>query len=152
MKSYDWVYKNGIYTSLEDFPKNCFGFIYLIKNKKTGTYYIGKKYLYHNVKRKLSKKDKVLLEGTGRKPTYETIQKESDWRVYWGSSKQLHEDVKKQGVEDFNRIILDFAFNKKQLTYLEIKHQVLNNALEDPKCLNDNILGKFYRKDFLSQN
>jgi len=152
MSSYDWVYKNGTYSSVEDFPTNCFGFIYLITNKKTGTFYIGKKYLYHNVKRKLSKKDKALIEGTGRKPTYEIIQKESDWKTYWGSSKQLHEDLQKQGPEDFNRTILDFAFNKKQLTYLEIKHQILNNVLEDPKSLNDNILGKFYRKDFNSPN
>lgn len=152
MNSYDWSYKNGTYTSLEDFPKNCFGFIYLIKNKKTETFYIGKKYLYHNLKRKLSKKDKALLEGIGRKPTYEITQKESDWKTYWGSSKQLLQEIKDQGSENFSRIILDFAFNKKQLTYLEVKHQVVNNALEDPKCLNDNILGKFYRKDFISQS
>jgi hypothetical protein len=147
-----WSYEGKIYDSVENFPKNCFGFIYLIQNKKDKTFYIGKKYLYHSVKRKLSKKNKALLEGTGRKPTYEVIQKESDWKIYWGSSKQLHEDVKKQGLEDFNRVILDFAFNKKQLTYLEIKHQIINNVLEDPKSLNDNILGKFFRKDFSSQD
>lgn len=157
MNSYEWIYngdhyKKGSYISIKDFPDNCFGFIYLISNKESGTYYVGKKYLFHNIKRKIGKKEKQLIEGKGRKPSFEVIQKESDWKTYWSSSKQLQQMVKEQGPEKFSRTIIDFAFNKKHLTFLELKYQFIYGVLEDPYSLNDNILGKFYKKDFSSQN
>ena len=37
---------------------------------------------------------------------------------------------------------------KKELTYLECKYQFMLEVLENTKYLNDNILGKFFDKDF----
>ena len=50
--------------------------------------------------------------------------------------------------EDLERTILQVAYNKKELTYLECKYQFILEVLEDKKYLNDNILGKFYDRDF----
>jgi hypothetical protein len=46
--------------------------------------------------------------------------------------------------------ILDLVPNKKLLTYYECKHLFINDVLEtySHQYINDNILGKFYRKDF----
>ena len=49
---------------------------------------------------------------------------------------------------DLNRKILQIAYNKKELTYLECKYQFVLEVLEDKQYLNDNILGKFYDRDF----
>ena len=136
--------------SIEDFPPNTFGFIYMITNKETGQFYVGKKFLYHNKKKKLTKKELAEQTGPGRKPTHKVVQEESDWKTYWGSSKELREDIKNIGVDKFNRHILYFARNKKELTYYELKYQIIEDVLISPLSYNDNILGKFYKKDFVS--
>jgi hypothetical protein len=56
-------------------------------------------------------------------------------------------DVKVLGKDKFQRIILDFCETKKQLTYSEIYHQMTERVLFIDSY-NDNILGKFFRKDF----
>ena len=50
--------------------------------------------------------------------------------------------------DDLKRKILQIAYNKKELTYLECKYQFVLEVLEDKLYLNDNILGKFYDRDF----
>ena len=52
-----WLYQNQVINSIEDFPKNTFGFIYVVNHKPSGKSYIGKKSLYHNIKKKLTKKE-----------------------------------------------------------------------------------------------
>ena len=44
-----------------------------------------------------------------------------------------------------NKIILEWAESKRQLTYLETKYQFIYEVLEIEEFLNYNILGKFYR-------
>ena len=46
-----------------------------------------------------------------------------------------------------NRYVLKLCKNKKELTYWETKMLFQYNVLEDDRYINDNILGKFYRKD-----
>jgi len=43
--------------------------------------------------------------------------------------------------------ILHFCSNKKSLTYYELQEQFAHNVLADENSLNDNLLGKFFRKD-----
>ena len=51
--------------------------------------------------------------------------------------------------KDFERTILKIVPNKKLLTYFETKYQMIYQVLEKPdEYFNDNILGKFYTKDF----
>ena len=144
-----WLYNEQVIEKIEDMPQGTFGFIYMTTHNSSGISYIGKKSLYHNVKRKLTKKELAVHTGRGRKPTTEVVQKESDWKTYYGSTKQIVELIKGGKQEDFTREILQFVFNKKLLTYYECKYLFINEVLEHPdKWYNDNLLGKFYTKDF----
>jgi hypothetical protein len=85
----------------------------------------------------------------GRKVTTEVVQKESDWKTYYGSAKPILEMLKAGEHDDFTREIIQFVFNKKLLTYYECKYLFKYGVLEHPlEYFNDNILGKFYTKDF----
>jgi len=146
-----WLYKDKIIASIEDMPVGTFGFIYITSYKPQGISYIGKKSLYHNVKHKLTKKQLTEQTGRGRKPLTETIQKESDWKTYYGSAKPILSLLKEGKHDDFTREIIQFVSNKKLLTYYECKYLFTNGVLENPdKWMNDNVLGKFFTKDFLS--
>ena len=138
------------FSSLEDFPQDTFGFVYVVTHRPTGIAYIGKKVLYHNVKKKLTKKELAEQTGPGRKSATKVVVKESDWKTYFGSAKPIMELIKGGKQEEFTREILQLVPNKKLLTYYECKYLFEYSVLENPKgYFNDNILGKFYTKDFL---
>jgi len=145
-----WQYNGKEITEVSHFPKNTFGFVYKIEHKTSGKSYIGKKFLFHNRKVKVTKKDLLVYEGVkGRKPTHKRIVKESDWLTYYGSNKVLLELFKKDSIENFERYIIKLAPNKKLLTYYETQYQFMYQVLEKPDMFfNDNILGKFFTKDF----
>jgi len=147
----NWLYEKKEITSLEDFPTDTFGYIYMVTHVPSGLSYLGKKSLYHNVKRKLTKKELAEMPVTrGRKVTTEVVKKESDWKTYFGSAKPILTLIKDGKQEEFTRQILQLVPNKKLLTYYECKHLFTQGVLENPnKWFNDNILGKFYSKDFL---
>ena len=85
----NWLYNEEEFTDISQFPKDAIGFLYEVEDEN-GKKYIGKKALYHNKKRKLSKKDLLKFEGkVGRKPTHERLIKESDWKTYYGSHKEV---------------------------------------------------------------
>jgi len=139
-----WLYKNKEIYEISDLPKNAFGFVYQTTHLPTNKKYIGKKSLMYNLKKKLGKKEKALWEGKGRPPIYKRVLKESDWKNYYGS----HSFIKDANEEDLTREILKIAYHKKELTYLECKYQFTLGVLESRSYLNDNILGKFFDKDF----
>ena len=145
-----WKYNSEEIKEISQFPHNTFGFVYRVFNKKTGKAYIGKKVLYHNIKKKLTKNELAEIEGQGRRPSYRLTIKESDWKTYWGSNKLLLEELKTDK-DNFERIIIELTQDKKQLTYFETKYLFVYSVLEKPEeFYNDNILGKFYTKDFVS--
>ena len=145
-----WLYENKEISSIEDMPQNAFGFIYIVTYKPTGISYIGKKVLYHNQKKKLTKKELAEQTGPGRKPTTKVVTKESDWKTYYGSAKPILELIKNGQKEEFTREILMFVNSKKLLTYYECKFLFKYSVLEHPlEYFNDNILGKFFTKDFM---
>ena len=134
---------------MSQLPEGTYGFIYLCIHKPTGKSYIGKKALYHNIKKKLTKKELAEQNGPGRKSTTKVVQKESDWKTYYGSAKPILELIKQGKQEEFQRKILCIVPNKKLLTYFECKYLFTYEVLENPEdWFNDNILGKFYTKDF----
>jgi hypothetical protein len=143
-----WLYNNEVVETIEDIPANTFGFIYITTYIPSGMAYIGKKSLYHNVKRKLTKKELAEQTGRGRKSTTETIQKESDWKTYYGSEDFIKQRIKEKKQDEFKREIIHFVENKKMLTYFECKYQFMYGVIENENYLNSNILGKFYKKDF----
>jgi len=131
-------------------PEDYLGFVYKITNLTNGKFYIGKKYFWYNKKKKLTKKQLAEQTGPGRKPTTEIVKVESDWKTYWGSSKELLKDVKELGEDHFECIILKLCKTKKQLTYFEMHHQCKAECLVSPNLTyNDNILGKFFSKDLV---
>jgi len=145
----NWLFFKKSITTIDQLPENTFGFIYKITHIDTNKAYIGKKSLYHNKKHKLTKKQLAEQPVTrGRKSTHEVIQSESDWKTYYGSSKELAADIKQFGIEKFRREIIYIAKSKKHLTYLELKAQFQHDVLEI-NSYNDNILGKFFRKDLI---
>ena len=152
-----WTYKGKSITELSDMPEGTFGFIYKITNGKTNEFYIGKKQVVSIRKRKFGKREIAKLEDK-RMKRYEMVEKESDWLEYrysnytvklWFDENEtaLLEDRRSDINDRLELKILKFCKNKKALTYYELQEQFLHDVLVDELSLNDNLLGKFFRKD-----
>jgi hypothetical protein len=147
----NWLYKGNTIEDISQFPENTYGFVYIVTHAPTNKSYIGKKVLYHNKKTKLGKKEIATQTGPGRKPTTKIVTKESDWKTYYGSEIEIKKLLAEGKHNEFERVILKLVDNKKLLTYFEVKHQFIYEVLEHPNdWFNNNILGKFFSKDFLS--
>lgn len=145
-----WYYSGSVINNIKQCPNDAVGFTYKIQSLDTNKFYIGKKNLFFERNKPLTKKElseELALKKPGKKKTKKLVITESDWKSYFGSQTELKNDVKNYGDAGFYREILEFAFSKKQLTYLEIKYQILQGVLETDKSYNDNILGKFFKKD-----
>ena len=154
-----WIYRGQCITELADMPDDVFGFIYKITNGKTNEFYIGKKQVVSVRKRNFGKREIAALEDK-RMKKYEMITKESDWKEYRSSNKivkswfEENERALAEGRNDdinaqLKLEILRFCSNKKSLTYYELQEQFAHDVLGDELALNDNLLGKFFRKDLL---
>lgn len=144
-----WLYKGKQINFIEDLPEGTFGFVYRTRYIPTDQCYIGKKQLIYNLKKKLGKKEKALWEGKGRPPVYKRVEKESDWKTYYGSHAEVKKLLKEEGEDKFIREILELAFEKKRLTYLENKYLFTLEVLENERYFNDNIEGRYFKKDFI---
>ena len=134
-----WTYNGQLITEIEDMPENTYGFIYEVFHKPSGKKYLGKKVLHFN-------RTLPPLKGMKRK---RKVVKESDWRTYFGSHVEIKQLIKEEKQDEFERRILQFVPTKKLLTYYECKYLFINEVLEHDEYINDNILAKFYRKDFI---
>jgi hypothetical protein len=135
-----WLYEGKPIESMEDMPEGTFGFIYEVTHIPTGRKYIGKKQLMMN-------RTLPPLKGQKRK---RKVVKEGDWKTYYGSQSEIKSLLKEGSALDFSRIILNFVPSKKLLTYYELKYLFAKGVLEpESNYLNDNISGRFFRKDFL---
>jgi hypothetical protein len=151
----NWVYKNKEFTTLND---GDFGFVYKITHTPSGKIYIGRKNFFTQRNKRLGKKELDILKEErkssktrGRAPTKKLVIAESDWKTYWGSNKILIKFVKEEGKHNFTKEILEFAFNKKHLTYLETKYLFKLEVLEKPNLYwNDNIAGRMFATDFIT--
>jgi hypothetical protein len=111
-----WILRKGL--QVIDEP---FGFIYQITNNavEPNKKYIGKKQCISKIRRKpLKGKTRNRLDT-----------KESDWKTYTGSSKELNEDIKKFGKENFTFTILEWCNSKFELGYKEIKLQLQHDVI-----------------------
>ena len=108
--SYDnpWLYNGQVVDS--EVLENYLGFVYLITNLTNNKKYIGKKLLKRT-------KTKVVK---GRKKRSLV---ESDWKDYYGSNKELAEDVNTQGIHNFKREITRFCTKKGECSYYEAQAQ-----------------------------
>lgn len=143
----------GPATEVEDMINNpdfdineYYGYVYMTVHSETGRTYIGKKAFQHTQTKKLGKKELAEIPiARGKRPSKKTIVKESDWKTYYGSNTE----VKSLPKNELKRYVLMLCKNKKELTYWETKYLFQYNVLEDDRYMNDNILGKFYRKDLI---
>ena len=131
-----WKFKGNIVTE-ENTPEGAVGFVYKITDIRTGKFYIGKKSLTST--RRLKP-----LKGKVRK---RVVKKASDWEKYYSSNEWIKSEVKAGNAEHFEREIIQFCFSKKSLTYWEVWWQFKMDVLADPQSINENLMGKFFRKD-----
>ena len=130
-----WTYQGTTFTSND--INSFFGYVYRITNLQTGKQYIGRKYFTQRRKPR----------GGKRKVT-----SESDWKSYYGSSKELKDDVKRLGRSVFKREIISLHLTKGWTNYEETRQLFLNNVLsEDENYYNSNILGRYMKKDYYNE-
>ena len=96
-----------------------YGFIYLITNLTNNKKYIGKKQCKTILKRRP-------LKGKKNKRHEE---RETDWRTYTSSSRELNDDIQLLGKENFKFEILKFCDSKWTLAYEEAKIQFEEEVL-----------------------
>ena len=104
-----------------------FGFVYLIHNKVTHQFYIGKKQFFHHGKKKSR-----------------TYGKEMTWRSYVGSSTHVKKDIKKYGKNNFSFEIIDLYKTKGGLYYAEAYLQMVCECMTEK--LNDGTTPRFYNR------
>lgn len=140
-----WHYRYGEpITEIFQFPEDAHGFVYRITNTRTGKWYVGKKNLYSTRNIKLGKKALAAREDK-RASKRKVVVTESDWKTYYGSEPGLLKDIQTDGHGAFRRDILCICFTKAELTYEELRQQIILGCLESDNCYNGNLLGKFFR-------
>jgi len=113
-------YNENPWIGLPESWKDKLGFVYLIRCKIDNRWYVGKK----------------LFTASGGKKGRTKIRKESDWRNYWGSSKELVAHISKHGKENFTREILSVHDTKFDLMYAELLAQIKYDVVHDPLTFN----------------
>ena len=134
-----WKFNGNIVTE-ENTPEGAVGFVYKMIHTPTGRFYIGKKSL--NQVRRLKP-----LKGKTRK---RVVRSASDWEKYYSSNEWIKSEVKEGRAGDFEREIIQFCFSKKSLSYYEIKWQFHYDVLANEQSINENLMGKFFRRDIIN--
>ena len=126
----EWTNETG-----EEDLSTYYGFTYRI-DYTNGSYYYGKKNFYAEVKTPLGKKELANITDA-RKKKYKRVKRETNWRKYEGSNDA-------NGYTICKKTILKCYSTQRELTYREAELLFKKDVLFDDKCLNSNILGKFY--------
>ena len=132
-----WIHNDN---EVETLPDDCVGFVYIITNLKTNRKYVGKKLAKFS---KTTYKTVVLKNGKKKKKKIRS-KIDSDWKDYYGSSKELNEDVEKLGTENFKREILFFCKSKAECSYIESREQFSRKVLESDDYYNNNIMCRIH--------
>jgi hypothetical protein len=129
-----WFYEGKPFSS-EDINGQA-GFVYEITDTLNGKKYIGKKKL--SATRTLKP-----LKGQKRK---RKVVSESDWETYYGSSEEVKALVEEFGGERFIRRILRLCKTTAEMSYYEMREQVVNDVLLKPdEYYNAFVGGKIHR-------
>ena len=131
-----WHYNGVEFT--EDLIDKSFGFVYCITNLSNGRRYIGKK----------------LFTKSGRKQTKGKIKKvrvTSDWLDYYGSNKELQEDVVKNGADTFHREILYLCATRSECSYRETQEIFKRGVLLTENYYNSWVTCKIHKAHVLNK-
>jgi len=135
-----WIF-DGKEFKIED-RGDAIGFVYELRDTENDKRYIGKKNLFST--RRLPP-----LKGQKRK---RKVVKESDWKIYYGSSKNVQLLVEKTGQKRFERKILRLCESKGEMSYWEMWYQMMNHVLLKPdEYYNSFIGGKIHRKHVIKK-
>lgn len=129
----NWKYKGKEYNTT---PEDYHGFVYIITELDTGKMYVGKKFFW---------KPKTLPITKTRKRRVKT-RAESDWRTYYGSSKEVQTLIESKGADQFKREILHLCKTKGECSYLEAKEQFERGVLLKEEYYNEFIGCKIHSK------
>ena len=125
-----WTHNGEIIDS--DILNDYIGFVYIITNQTNNKKYIGKKLLKRSKTRQVKGKKKSTLV-------------ESDWKEYYGSNKELMEDVENNGVHNFKRVILRLCRTKGECTYYEAKYQLELDVIMSEEYYNTWVIAKVHK-------
>jgi hypothetical protein len=128
-----WVYNDK---EFNETPDEFQGFVYMVTEKDTGKKYIGKKFFW---------KPKTLPITKTRKRRVRT-RAESDWRKYYGSSKEVQSLVESKGKDNYKREILRLCKTKGECSYYEAKLQFQYDVLLSDEYYNEFIGCKIHAK------
>jgi hypothetical protein len=115
-----WYFHNTSQEFKEEDIQDNIGFVYIITHISTGRKYIGKK-LFTKAKTQQVK---------GKKKKSRVA---SDWLKYWGSNKELQEEVKLNGEDSYTREVLHLCKKRAELSYWETweifnRHALMNES------------------------
>ena len=128
-----WIYEDK---DFNETPEEYQGFVYMITELDTGKKYVGKKFFW---------KPKILPVTKTRKRRVKT-RVESDWRTYFGSSKEVQTLVESKGNDNFKREILKLCKTKGECSYYEAKEQFARDVLFSDEYYNEFIGCKIHSK------
>ena len=117
-------------------PEDYQGFVYMITELDTDKKYIGKKYFW---------KPKTLPKTKSRKRKIKT-RVESDWKIYYGSSKEVKQLVETRGEDKYRREILKLCKTKGECSYYEAKYQFQYDVLLSDDYYNELISCRIHSK------
>ena len=111
-----WYFHNTPIEFTEDDIKDHFGFVYLITHNQSGRKYIGKKFFTKSkTKQVKGKKKKTRVK--------------SDWEDYYGSNKELLDEIKINGKDNYTREILHLCRSRSTCSYYETYEIFCRHAL-----------------------
>lgn len=128
-----WLYNEQPY---DETPDEYQGFVYLITELDTNKKYIGKKNFW---------RPKTLPKNSKRNRRVRT-RVESDWRDYYGSSKEVQQLVEDKGKENYSREILHLCKSKGTMSYYEAKIQFQYDVLLSDEYYNEFIGCKIHSR------
>lgn len=136
-----WWY-NGGPVDESQIPEWAIGMVYIIVRLEDMKMYVGKKLLQSTNKKRIGVREKA---ATKTRMIYKVVKRGSNWQQYNSSNRALAAEIR-DNPEKFRKSILEWAFSKKNLHWLEVKYQVIYEVMEK-ESYNDNIGGRIWRKD-----
>lgn len=125
-----WFYNKKEFT--EEDIGDAYGYVYLIHNLTNNRKYIGKKFF--------TKAGYKTVKGKKKK-----VRKSSDWSTYYGSNKELQDEVKALGTENFKREILHLCYSRSECSYRETYEIFTREALLTEEYYNSWVTCKIHK-------
>jgi hypothetical protein len=111
-----WYFHNTPVEFTENDVKDHFGFVYLITHNQSGRKYIGKKFFTKSKTKQVKGKKK-------------RTRVKSDWEDYYGSNKELLDEIKVNGKDNYTREVLHLCRSRSTCSYYETYEIFCRHAL-----------------------